>query len=1211
MKKMIRYHLSAVLAASICLLSAKGADLVSHYTFDGNLSDSVGTFGLLDVVGAGVSFSDERPAALSSGRALVIDGAAQPYLRTGQTMQFTGADFTVAFWVKPAASAQGTHMSALAIHESDFAKGELLLMGESPHDLRMYHEEGANIAVRNEARAAIHRGQWQHIAWTYDANREHSTLFVNGMRVNDRRSGGIQQGSSIRGQLILGRRADSRLRGDGRHFFNGSLADLRVYSGVLSDAGIQALARGQGAAPSPVTAPATAPAPAETQPTEAIAGASGEVVYKPEGCVLFDLRNAPVAGRFVRISLPGRQQYLALAEVQVFSGGRNIALGKPARQSSSHATFTGAEKAVDGNVSGRFGDRSLSHTGEDREPWWEVDLSTVAAIDGIVVWNRTDSAVDRLEGFRVEILDAARQTVWLRDDNKAPRVSASKADDGGVGGGWMMAWSRAPLLYTRDWQVENPQAVPIDEPHWRENRGVAALAQNPVFQFEAGTDHSRLVSNAAEWQSLLLWTDSGMSDEGVLRGVEWSQEGEAGAGIWIAVRSGGQWFASPNQSPVFQQRTQRAVSLQEGTWHRLFFEQEETLGLGGPVDLHGPLSVDALGFFIPQVTERLAIGPVVFHYQPGEQVAAIEAPMIQGDMPERLPRPKPATDGTSALVFEDEQGRLQYTPHGYGDVIPDFSWAGYRNNSVPIPDVPVRVTLDPSPDDEDDSVRIQEAINRVSAMPMQADGFRGTVLLRRGHYNLDNDIRIETSGVVLRGEGQFEDGTVLKLRPARRMAAIRVGGFAERQARGNSGTWPVGIEQAGSRRKIVSAYVGVGARSLELEDTSPFSAGDRIQILRPATNSWFDKLGMHNFPDRRIAWVRPDAYFEYDRHVVAVEGNTLTFDAPLPQSIDSRFGSGYVYRFAYPIEVVDCGVENLRLVSNPDMSVMVAHAGSYIAAADRHNQRQSYPGDIEHGRHGVIIDCASDIWVRNITAVNFAFAAVNAFRDSRRITIQDSACLDPVSPKRGGYRYSFSVFGQQTLVQRCYTRRGRHDYVINAWTRGPNVFVDSVSDIAWNLQEPHHRWGHGTLYDNIFTEGPWTHFAAVNRGNLGVGHGWAGAVTVFWNCAGPYVAVQETPTAQNYAIGFLPIVPRDRFFEFHTAAWISRNTPGHVFKADWPFLGDGWRESPGGPVTPRSLFYRQIQERLGDEALQWMTTPLQREGTTEAIWNHIRKELSQ
>ena len=41
------------------------------------------------------------------------------------------------------------------------------------------------------------------------------------------------------------------------------------------------------------------------------------------------------------------------------------------------------------------------------------------------------------------------------------------------------------------------------------------------------------------------------------------------------------------------------------------------------------------------------------------------------------------------------------------------------------------------------------------------DGFRGAVLLRAGYYRLATPLRIQASGVVLRGEGMGDTGTVL------------------------------------------------------------------------------------------------------------------------------------------------------------------------------------------------------------------------------------------------------------------------------------------------------------------------------------------------------------------------------------------------------------------------------------------------------------------
>ncbi len=56
---------------------------------------------------------------------------------------------------------------------------------------------------------------------------------------------------------------------------------------------------------------------------------------------------------------------------------------------------------------------------------------------------------------------------------------------------------------------------------------------------------------------------------------------------------------------------------------------------------------------------------------------------------------------------------------------------------------------------------IQAAIDRVSAMPLDASGFRGAVLLKMGIYNLEKPIYIKASGVVLRGEGMSDIGTIL------------------------------------------------------------------------------------------------------------------------------------------------------------------------------------------------------------------------------------------------------------------------------------------------------------------------------------------------------------------------------------------------------------------------------------------------------------------
>jgi hypothetical protein len=133
---------------------------------------------------------------------------------------------------------------------------------------------------------------------------------------------------------------------------------------------------------------------------------------------------SPLAkGRFVRVDLPGQTASLSLAEVQVFSAGKNLALGGKATQSSTVATAPAAgpkgypdvaQRAIDGNTDGNLAAGSVAETRAEPSPWWEVDLGQSEPIDYIVVWNRTDggSMGRQMKNFRIAVLDAMRKTVW-------------------------------------------------------------------------------------------------------------------------------------------------------------------------------------------------------------------------------------------------------------------------------------------------------------------------------------------------------------------------------------------------------------------------------------------------------------------------------------------------------------------------------------------------------------------------------------------------------------------------------------------------------------------------------------------------------------------------------------------------------------------------------------------------------------------------------
>ncbi|MGI9240369.1 MAG: PVC-type heme-binding CxxCH protein, partial [Verrucomicrobiales bacterium] len=131
--------------------------------------------------------------------------------------------------------------------------------------------------------------------------------------------------------------------------------------------------------------------------------------------------------RYVRIELPGRNRILTLAEVEVTSGGKNIAPKGKATQSSTGAGGDAA-RATDGNKNPVYTAGGQTHTSEGgrngRNPWWELDFGKAGPIDAVEIWNRGDGSLgDRLNGFTLTLLDEDRKPVFQKKDNRAPESS--------------------------------------------------------------------------------------------------------------------------------------------------------------------------------------------------------------------------------------------------------------------------------------------------------------------------------------------------------------------------------------------------------------------------------------------------------------------------------------------------------------------------------------------------------------------------------------------------------------------------------------------------------------------------------------------------------------------------------------------------------------------------------------------------------------------
>jgi hypothetical protein len=82
----------------------------------------------------------------------------------------------------------------------------------------------------------------------------------------------------------------------------------------------------------------------------------------------------------------------------------NLALHKYAHQSSQYGGAS-ADLAVDGNTDGNFFNGSVTHTLNDTNAWWEVDIGEVRQIGRIEIANRTDCCGDRLASFMVLVGD--------------------------------------------------------------------------------------------------------------------------------------------------------------------------------------------------------------------------------------------------------------------------------------------------------------------------------------------------------------------------------------------------------------------------------------------------------------------------------------------------------------------------------------------------------------------------------------------------------------------------------------------------------------------------------------------------------------------------------------------------------------------------------------------------------------------------------------
>lgn len=503
-----------------------------------------------------------------------------------------------------------------------------------------------------------------------------------------------------------------------------------------------------------------------------------------------------------------------------------------------------------------------------------------------------------------------------------------------------------------------------------------------------------------------------------------------------------------------------------------------------------------------------------------------ETPLIE------LPKP-PADYGKEVTKYPQITpgfGEMPVDEHG-GRIL-DFSRVGYRWGDEELPDVEVVKVLTAPTDGSDATKLINDAIREVATMPLEGR-HRGTILLKAGTYNIGTQILLNASGVVLRGEG----------------AATRLVGTGKRSVNIDSETENlITVGGSGSRSgakpaspNIRDEYVPEGQFWVRVNNAAAFKVMDNVVVYRAVNDKWIADLGMTGI------WTTSSVDRQYaERVVTKINRDTLWFENPVPCSIETKYGGGYVYKYSYANRISECGIEDMALESE---------------FFDETNE--------SHCWNGVGFTVAEHCWMKNVTGKYFGFGLATVRAASKNITVKDCLCTDFQSTIEGSRRYPYLHCGQLSIFINCSSEDARHPFATSGSnTVGPNVFSGGYGKRSTADTGPHRCWSSGTLYENLEVEGQ---FNIRNR-YINSKHGWAGVNDVAWNCTSSqfkemswsYGFIIQSPqvSGKNWAIGCIGAVKKNTFDN----------------GCNPPSLDGEWI-SHGSKVTPSSLYEAQLTLR--------------------------------
>ena len=468
---------------------------------------------------------------------------------------------------------------------------------------------------------------------------------------------------------------------------------------------------------------------------------------------------------------------------------------------------------------------------------------------------------------------------------------------------------------------------------------------------------------------------------------------------------------------------------------------------------------------------------------------------------------------TPDWVSIGQDGNLDYQTTANGDMIMDYSSAGYMGGGVALP-VPTSQMITLSPSGGDDTSAIQAAINTIASYPVNtATGFAGVLFFNPGNFTVTSQLNITIGGIVIRGSGS--DQTTLWM-------PSTVSPFTMFNIS------PASVSYLkGSSVSITNAYVPSGASSFTVSSASALAVGQTICITQSYSSSWIASINS--------TWSPFSA--DQQRIITGISGNTLTLDVPVPDSINSTANPGTVAPCSVPNLINQVGLEHFA-AGAPFLDTEVSSAQYGLANVD--GASNVFFNDIE------MIDLSEGLAVQNIV---------------RFMTIQDINIVHTQSINNGaGDPLDISVSGSSILVQNVVGNSPHcHFLTSKDVAMGPIVYLNNTISGDLSTVGPHQHWGAGQLYDNLNSN---TEVWFYNQGD---DHYWGAAWSTIYNTNATYFSVNmPTPVALNWIVGGQGTYKQRSAYEEPSAIF---DTVGYTISPDSLYLQQLYQRLGAQAVT--------------------------------------------